>query len=438
MKLIYFLAYITGNVFFTILTWKFNNSICTRCRVQKDAELLCYSSYFTMTILLQQFAPDIEIRFLGGLVLLTLLSLLYQDYWAKKIFSVLSLFLFNTFVHYGLILVSGEENLLLFTPGKFNALIGIALECILFYGFFVFVTFIRDFFQSNVTAIVDWAIALITPLCIAALLCIALVRAERNSDSLFFFSILLLVIVNVLALFSHGFRTLKTKLKLISYQNRYYQNQLEIIEASESAFKRLRHDLKNHLVILSDALNEENMDYAKEYLTTIFSELDSPRALSKTGNSGIDSLINYKLHCVNNLGIHLDYRAEIPSKLYIDAFDLTVILGNLLDNALESLERLPVSKDKKLSIKLKYENGRLIIKMSNTYDGVIFASNSEWLTRKKDASIHGIGLRNVRATISKYNGALKITHDQNLFTVYAIIYETLPSNNSEKAKICTK
>ena len=203
----------------------------------------------------------------------------------------------------------------------------------------------------------------------------------------------------------------------------YYQNQLEVIAASEAAFKSLRHDLKNHLLIVFDALNEERPDYAKEYLTMICAELDSPRALSRTGNCTIDSLINYKLYNLSNLGIHLDYHAEIPPKLNIDAFDLTVILGNLLDNALESLARLSPSKEKTLSIYLKYDGGRLSVKISNTYDGVVHTSNTGLRTRKKDSSIHGIGLKNVRTAIGKYDGILKITHNQKLFTVYAILYE---------------
>lgn len=423
MKTIYFLAYIAGNGFFAILTWKYYSSIFAKSKASKSMELLCYSSYFTATIFLQQFVTDVEFRLLGGLILLSLLSLLYQDYWAKKIFSVLSLFLFNNFVHYGLIFLSGKGDLLLFTPGSFNALIGIALECILFYAFFMFVILVRNLLQNNTIAVVDWTIAFITPLCIASLLCISLVRPEKNFDFLFFFSILLLVTINILALFSHGFRTLRSKVKLISYQNSYYQNQLEIIETSASAFKSLRHDLKNHLLILSDLLDEETIDQAKGYLSTIFAELDSPKALSKTGNSTIDSLINYKLYDIQNQGIRLDYQAEIPSKLNIDAFDLTVILGNLLDNALESLERLPASQDRRLSVHLKYDSGRLTIKISNSYDGVLLPSDAGLLTTKKDPSIHGIGLKNVRNTISKYHGALRLTHDQSLFNVYAIIYE---------------
>lgn len=255
------------------------------------------------------------------------------------------------------------------------------------------------------------------------LLGIFFIPAERDSDFLFLFAILLLVTINILALVFHGFGILRARLKFSSHQNQYYQNQLKIIEASEKTFKSLRHDLKNHLIILSDALDQNDLRGARAYLSAISSALSSFGALSKTGNHAIDSLINFKLYNTAESGIALEYFTEIPTDLKIDTFDLTVILGNLLDNALEALSRLSAPKEKKLSVTLKYHSGRLIIKISNTYDGVVSSAGAKFFTRKKDPALHGIGLSNVRAAISKYDGDLKIVHDKDIFTVCAIIYE---------------
>lgn len=423
MRLIYYLSYIAGNGVFTLLTWKFYSSVFTKSKVQKDIELLCFSLYFTLTILLQQFAVDMEFRLLGNLLSFALLTLLYEEHWTKKVFSALSLFLFTAFIHYGLIFLSGRGHLLLFNPENFNAVIGITLECLFFYLFTALVVFTSSYLHNHTAAMINWTFAFFLPLCTAFLLCISLIQGQQSFDNLFILSILLLAAVNILALFSYWFRTLKTRLELISYQNKYYKNQLKIIETSESAFKSLRHDLKNHLAILSDLLNQENLNQARAYLSTICSQLDSSAAVSNTGNSSIDSLINYELRSLADSDIHLDYQAEIPSKLNIDPFDLTVILGNLLDNALDALERLPSSEEKRLFLHLKYDRGRLVIKVSNTYDGVLVPSLAGLLTRKSSPSMHGIGLKNVRAAVEKYQGHLKITHDQKLFKVYVIVYE---------------
>lgn len=421
MRLLYCFAYLAGNGIFTLLTWKFYSAIFEKAKVRKDIELLCFSLYFTLTILLLYISSE-ELRLFGNLILLALPTLLYQAHWTKKLFCALSLFLFSAFSHYGLVFLSGEGHFLLYHPDRFRAVIGVALECLFVYLFIRLLTFAAKHLQSNANAVMDWAVAFVVPLCAAFLLCIALIRTDSGFNSLFFISILLLVTVNLLALFTYWFRTLKARMELISYQNKYYQNQLEIIEASESSVKSLRHDLENHLLTLSHLLQEENLPQARKYLTAAHAQLDAARVLSRTGNSCIDSLINYKLHHLEDAGVHLDYQAEIPSQLQIDAFDLTVILGNLLDNALEALDRLPASEEKDLSLHLKYDRGRLLIKISNTCDEVKHSSRG-LLTRKTHPAIHGIGLKNVRAAIDKYQGHLKTTFSQNRFTAYAIIYE---------------
>lgn len=423
MRLLYYLAYITGAGVFTLLTWKFYGSIFRKAKVQKDTELLCFSLYFTLTIVLQQFVSSAQIQLNACLLLLALLTMLYQDHWTKKVFAVLSLSLFSTLIHYELIFLSGRGNLLLFQPESFNSIIGITLECFFFYLFVTLIIFTWNYLHNNIAAAMNWTVAFILPLCAAFLLCVSLTRTERDFDSPFFFSILLLVTVNLIALFSYWHRALKTRVESVAYQNKFYKNQLEIIETSEASLKSLRHDLENHMLILSDLLKEENLSEAREYLAAVRSQLDASRVLSNTGNSSIDSLVNYKLRALADSDVHLDYQAEIPSKLGIDAFDLTIILGNLLDNALEALERLPASTEKNLSLHLKYDRGRLLIKISNTYDGRFLSSASGLLTRKKNPSAHGIGLKNVRAAADKYQGYMKTACGKDLFTACVIIYE---------------
>lgn len=364
MRLLYCFAYLTGSGIFTLLTWKFYSAIFEKAKVRKDIELLCFSLYFTLTILLLYISSE-ELRLFGNLILLALPTLLYQAHWTKKLFCALSLFLFSAFSHYGLVFLSGEGHFLLYHPDRFRAVIGVALECLFVYLFIRLLTFAAKHLQSNANAVMDWAVAFVVPLCAAFLLCIALIRTDSGFNSLFFISILLLVTVNLLALFTYWFRTLKARMELISYQNKYYQNQLEIIEASESSVKSLRHDLENHLLTLSHLLQEENLPQARKYLTAAHAQLDA---------------------------------------------------------ALEALDRLPASEEKDLSLHLKYDRGRLLIKISNTCDKVKHSSRG-LLTRKTHPAIHGIGLKNVRAAIDKYQGHLKTTFSQNRFTAYAIIYE---------------
>ena len=203
------------------------------------------------------------------------------------------------------------------------------------------------------------------------------------------------------------------------------------METSDAALKSLRHDLKNHLLTLSDFLEQDKTSEAKKYLHALSGSLNWGSALSKTGNSTIDSLINYKLHSIQLLGLRPDYLAEIPSRLNINPFDLTVILGNLLDNATEALKKLPSDAEKHLSVTLKYDRGRFIIRISNTYDPFSLSPSKRLLSTKSEPHLHGIGLKNVQTAAAKYDGILKITRESRTFTADVILCEPAQENISE-------
>ncbi len=429
MEFFYYLSFIVGSAIFIVLTRKYFSLFFAETIFSRNAELFCYAIYFSITIVLEFFIVDLKFNLLLGFVLLVLISMLYDGRLTQKILTVFLLYFTVNAIHFMLVFFSGKYNLLLFNPARISSVIGIALECAFFYVFVISITLIQTLRLRKPLIMPQWIITFLSPLSIIFLLFISLVRTARDFDFLFFISIISLITINIVAIFSHDFKKLGTEVKLMSYQNQYYENQMQIIQASENAFKSLRHDLKNHLVILSDYLSEQDCDHAKEYLSTIYSELDTHKIFSNTGNRSIDSLLNYKLHNADTANIHLEYHAEIPAKMNIAPFDLTIILGNLIDNALEAVSTLPLSEEKQLSIKLKYDRKQLHIKISNTFDGVILSSSDKLLTKKQDKSIHGIGLKNVRATIAKYNGEFKITHKQNWFTAYVILYDTDVKNS---------
>ena len=111
---------------------------------------------------------------------------------------------------------------------------------------------------------------------------------------------------------------------------------------------------------------------------------------------------------------------RIPENLDINSFDLVVVIGNLLDNAIESL-----SKQKKGSfqIEISYRQGTLLINAKNTYEGEIIRKGETLISTKKNATeAHGIGLSNVRRVIEKYDGEMMIDTEDNLFNVHIIMY----------------
>lgn len=111
---------------------------------------------------------------------------------------------------------------------------------------------------------------------------------------------------------------------------------------------------------------------------------------------------------------------SIPSGLSFPSFDLTVILGNLIDNALEAVAF--VDEDPFIDFRINCSKGLMIIKISNPYKIAVNMENGKIITSKKDTANHGIGLKSVKEALNKYNGITKIETDQNIFTITAALY----------------
>ena len=111
---------------------------------------------------------------------------------------------------------------------------------------------------------------------------------------------------------------------------------------------------------------------------------------------------------------------SIPEKLQVPSFDIVTILGNLLDNALYAIYKL--EQNRIIDIKMRYDKGCLVFKISNAYNGELIKKGSSILTTKKDRVNHGIGLKNVKKVVEKYQGMMDIEHSDKIFSVSLLLY----------------
>ena len=207
----------------------------------------------------------------------------------------------------------------------------------------------------------------------------------------------------------------------ILQENRMYLKQLEILQQSRQNIRILRHDLKNHLQLISSYLEKGEYEKAADYIESM-EELQSVKGeYVKTGNVAVDSILNYKLEVIERqTGCKPQLQIDIPCESMISEADLNIVLGNLLDNAGEALQK---SDEKHLDIRLKYEKGILYLSIYNSFDGVVYkGSNSKFKTRKRDDVKHGYGLQSVERVVKKYSGIMRITHDEQSFCVDLYFY----------------
>lgn len=202
-------------------------------------------------------------------------------------------------------------------------------------------------------------------------------------------------------------------------QTDHYRNQLEVIEESQNRIRALRHDMKNHMLHLSAELRQGHFEDALRYLEAMEAEMQNPAEYVRTGNREIDSLLNYKLRRAEQILSAVESDINVPMELMPKSFDINVILGNLLDNAIEAAQG---SERKWMKLVMRAGQGVLFIHVANSFGEEPRKKGNYLLSTKKDSGEHGIGLQNVRRMVERQNGSIEFKYEGGIFLAEVMLY----------------
>lgn len=198
-----------------------------------------------------------------------------------------------------------------------------------------------------------------------------------------------------------------------------YQNQLEVIMESGNRVRALRHDMKNHILALQVLVQRKEIEETNQYLDSMKNFMTNPKEYVKTGNDTVDSLLNYKIQKANEVLNVVETKISIPEQLHLRSFDLNVLLGNLLDNAIDASMQ---TEDKKLRITIKLDKGILFLNICNSCQRIADGRNDFLETTKEDKVNHGIGLKNVRRIVEKYHGEIMFLCENDSMETDVMMY----------------
>ena len=205
-------------------------------------------------------------------------------------------------------------------------------------------------------------------------------------------------------------------------ENEYYHQQSEMLADKYAELSKYRHDMKNRMITIQQMVDEKRYESVSKYTEELVEKIGLTTMYCSTGNIALDSIVNYKLTKMAELGIIIETNVTVPQSLPIDEDDLVVIVGNLLDNAMEGTGRMEEAADKSVHVNFSYEIGSIWICVKNAYNGCLQCRGENFLTGKKDKTMHGLGLQNVRAVVEKYNGLMEFSTEDNLFVVDVLLY----------------
>lgn len=211
----------------------------------------------------------------------------------------------------------------------------------------------------------------------------------------------------------------KYEKEILSQQNRAYRNQFELINGAQKNIEMFKHDMNNHIIAIRNLVSDDSEEELTNYLDSLSGSMVIENEYICSGNRYVDSILNYKISEAMKEGIEVDINVMIPEEINIKPFDLSVVLGNLFDNAVEAVRNL---SKKMVRIDMKMDRSVLYIGTSNPYAGEIMKSKTGIRSTKKDTSSHGFGLKSIENSINKYNGIMDIDYSDNIFEVTVLMY----------------
>lgn len=210
----------------------------------------------------------------------------------------------------------------------------------------------------------------------------------------------------------------KNQLKLQKYQmNQIFYDELSY---KTKQLSLLKHDFKNHITIIRSWLHQKKYDKLENYLDSIIDYVTYSSDIIITNNQTISSIVQAKKSRCESLKIKLKYNINFEKVYKISDIDLTILLGNILDNAIDAVSIMP-NNDNYITLNIKQIKSYLIISCKNPFIEMPIEKNGFLLTTKFEKDIHGLGLTSVLETCSKYNGECKYRYDNNLFYIELMI-----------------
>lgn len=212
----------------------------------------------------------------------------------------------------------------------------------------------------------------------------------------------------------------KTVARLQTEQKELLQKDYQNLNRIYTANARLYHDLHNHLEIIRSGIRQGRTEDALRYLDELQEPIRNITGTVWTGDEAIDYLLNSKLSVMKQEGIATGVNIEFPPNTNIRSVDLTAVIGNLLDNALEAVKAC--EEKRFINLTIRRINHMLIIKVENSYAKEIVLKNGIPETTKEDKVHHGWGLKSVRAAAEQYDGTLETSIQENQFRAVVTMF----------------
>ncbi|MGN0631643.1 MAG: sensor histidine kinase [Ruminococcus sp.] len=272
--------------------------------------------------------------------------------------------------------------------------------------------------ETNKKANIILSISSIVIIMIASLMYYTqLINNEYNTNPLifFFFIIMLIMIVSIYFIIANIIKNEEknNEFLLIKQQNDLLNKYISEQEEVFLSWKESIHNHKHKLIAINQMLMQKQYSDAEEYIEKELELFKDKAFYVHTGNNIIDVLLSNKMSLAKKHGITFTTNISIAGPLKMSDVDLSVILGNLLDNAIEAVQS---ESEKNIYLQISANDTVFVIKAANTYTKPELTTET-----RKDKKFHGIGIKSIKNIVSGYGGEFTLTLEDGLVTASVII-----------------
>lgn len=196
---------------------------------------------------------------------------------------------------------------------------------------------------------------------------------------------------------------------------------LDISKEKQDEIRSVRHDLKNHLSVISTLIDNGNYEKAAEYIKEVNnSTIEAVDMINCTGNDLLDAIILERGSFAAKNGISIKCKGTLNNNLAVSDFDFSTIVMNLINNAIEYSQQ---ENFKYVNLEVYQDNNIEVYKVMNQIKDEYDIDSEIKTTKKADSKEHGIGLKNVERTVLKYGGEFSIYREGNHFIAKVVFYK---------------
>lgn len=205
---------------------------------------------------------------------------------------------------------------------------------------------------------------------------------------------------------------LEYRLSMQKEEVAYSRKQESDIRSLHQSVRQLKHDMKNHLMVLASYLNSRDYEAAKTYTSEILDKLNAMHSYIETGNSLLNHILNEKLELARSYGIAVRAEIETLSFSRMRSIDFSALLTNLLDNSIEASKNEP---DGELLLCIFQERGYDAVSVKNKIGKSVLKETPELHSTKEEKELHGIGISQIKEIVTAYDGLYDFYEEEGYF-----------------------